>query len=267
MDTKRLVESIVREVMQSMKAETPKQQKVLYIFSDSTEHEAYTNHFIVLNNSGVAHDLLFLDGETSGWLGKHRIESGGPGKVIAVDEFAPAPLEIPQNYEGVIIPEIDLDNAGRAALGMRGTVMSEIIFAAIVQGKFVLLGDDSPGLKRADRRTLKRTSLPKPYMKLFDHYKQELMTYGVQFAPRERLAEIAASHFRTAPSEREPEAALAPESATAVFPGRLVTEEWVRRNTAEIAGVKRVEIRKGALVSPLAKDLLKEKGIAVEIAD
>ncbi len=191
-----MVESIVRELIDSLEKQAVKRPKVLYIFYDSTAHEAFTDHFIWLNNHQVNHDILFLDGEASSWLGKHQIECGGRGKTIASDEFAPSPLEVPLEYEGIVIPEIDLDNAARAALGMKGTIISEIIFSTLVQNKFVLIGDDISGLKRADRRTLKTITLPKPYVNLFDYYKMELQMYGVEFGPLKQLAEMVVNKIR-----------------------------------------------------------------------
>lgn len=273
MEMKELVESIVREIvgsLQQAEAERRPKTKVLYVFGDSTEHEAYSDHWITLQNGGVSHDLMFLDGETSAWLGKHRIESGGPGKVIAVDEFAPAPLEVPLEYAGIVIPEIDLDSMGRATLGIRGTVLSDVIFSALVTGKPVLIGADGPGLKRADRRTLKTLTLPKPYRNLFDYYKQELTMYGAQFGPRAELAEIAVGLWgrREAAAEEGKATAKADGTADAAdrFEGRLVSADWVKQRLKDPA-FTRLTIGPGTLVSPLAKDLLKEKRIAVHYAD
>jgi hypothetical protein len=270
MDIKQLVESIVRELVNKMEAQTVRRlPKVLYVFDDSTANQAYTDHFILLKNNGIRHDMLLLDGETSGWLGKHKIESGGPGKVIAVDEYAPVPLEVPQEYDGIVIPEIDLDNAARAALGMRGTVVSEIIFAALTLNKFVLLGENVSGLKRADRRTLKTLALPKAYAELFDSYKRDMASFGADFAPRERLAELAVlkcgggvgAHTGYVPENRT----AIEESVT--FEGRLVSEKWVRLQLKTTPSWNRLTVGKGTIFSPLAKDLLKEKGISVHIAD
>ncbi|TJY43956.1 hypothetical protein E5161_00715 [Cohnella pontilimi] len=268
MEIKQLVESIVRELVYTLEAEAVRQQpKVLYVFGDSTAHEAYSDHFILLNIHGIRHDMLLLDGETSGWLGKHKIESGGPGKVIAVDEYAPAPLELPLEYDGIVIPEIDLDNAARSALGIRGTVMSEIIFASLTLNRFVLVGEDVPGLKKADRRTLKTLTLTQPYANLFDSHKRQMASLGVVFAPREKLAEQAASMcggLSVSGGER-PHSRTAEDSLT--FNGRLVTEQWVRQQLRTNGSWNRLSVGKGTILSPLAKDLLKEKGIAVHDAD
>lgn len=282
MEIKQWVETIAREIVSAMSAEAQaepakpaKPAKVLYVFADSTQHEAYSDHFITLNNHHIAYDLMYLDGETSAWLGKHRIESAGPGKVIALDEFAPAPIEVPLEYDGIVIPEIDLDTIGRAALGIRGTVLSEVVFAALVTGKFVLVGDDVSGLKRADRRTLKTLTLPDPYRKLFDYYKQELQMYGATFGLRANLAEMAVERCASSRTTVQPQAAdersagrnHVPQEPTAGvthrFEGKLVTAQWVTQ-TWKRQPFSRLVLGPGTHLTPLALDVLNENGVSVE---
>jgi len=262
-----LVESIVRELIAGMKPEAIIPPKVLYVFCDSTAHEAYSDHFILLRKNGIAFDFMFLDGETSAWLGKHRIESAGPGRTILSDEYAPTPLEVPKDYEGIIIPEIDLDNAGRISLGMKGTVKAEVVFAALVLNKFVLVADDAPGMKRADRRILQSLTLPKSYQKLFEYYKKEMAMYGVEFASAKELAEVVvrkcapnSSAAQVVESASVPAATL--QAAVLRFEGRLLTAEWVKA-LQNLSQVSHITLARGTLVSPLAKDLLRERGIAL----
>ncbi|WP_282935883.1 hypothetical protein [Paenibacillus sp. RC67] len=286
---KQTVESIIREILLSMQGDTVKPPKVLYVFCDSTAHEAFTDHFILLANHGICHDILFLDGETSSWLGLHKIECGGRGKIITSDEFAPAPLEVPLEYDGIVIPEIDLDNAGKAAAGLKGTVKSELILSALLLNKFVFIGDDVPGIKRADRRTLQTLTLPKPYQTLFDRYKKELQTLGVEFAPQKHLAERVVSQC----SNRSKEKIIVVEAAvptfqkaaveenknvgneqndtvegsgTITFEGRLMSADWVQQQVRN-GTVVSIVINKRTLVSPLARDLLKATGVELHYAD
>ncbi|MDQ0871544.1 hypothetical protein QFZ77_000203 [Paenibacillus sp. V4I3] len=268
MEIKQMVESIVRELIDSLEKQAAKRPKVLYIFYDSTAHEAFTDHFIWLNNHQVNHDILFLDGEASSWLGKHQIECGGRGKTIASDEFAPSPLEVPLEYEGIVIPEIDLDNAARAALGMKGTIISEIIFSTLVQNKFVLIGDDISGLKRADRRTLRTLTLPKPYVNLFDYYKMELQMYGVEFGPLKQLAEMVVNKIRPDSEITEPDSSMKKDERTEdsghiVYEGRLISADWVARESKS-KSLRSLRVGKRTIISSLAQDMLKEKGITIE---
>ncbi|QMV45126.1 hypothetical protein [Cohnella cholangitidis] len=277
MEIKPMVESIVRELISEWHTEPavqPPQPKLLYIFCDSAAHEAYSDHFIHLRNHGICHDLLFLDGETSAWLGMHKLECGGAGRILTADEFAPAPLEVPLDYAGIVIPEIDLDNAARIALGMKGTIKSEIVFSALVQGKFVLVGEDSPGLKRADRRTLKTIALPQPYVHLFSYYKQELRMYGVEFGEQKRLAELAvrkcgkekATSAQSAIATTTQQPSAPEEQGLLAFENKLVSSEWVIAQLM-LRRFHTLIIRRRTLISPLALDLLKDNGIAVQYAD
>lgn len=278
MEIKQWVETVAREIVDAMTKESlAKPPKVLYVFGDSTLHEAYSDHFITLNNHQVAYDLMYLDGETSAWLGKHRIESAGPGKVIALDEFAPAPIEVPTEYDGIVIPEIDLDTIGRAALGIRGTVLSEVLFAALVTDKFVFVGDDVSGLKRADKRTLKTLTLSEPYRKLFDNYKQQLQMLGATFGLRANLANMVVERC-TAQSADQLQDVVAYRNGNdfpgsnaggAVrFEGKLVSADWVGQTLNQRRqSFARLIVDPDARLTPLALDVLKENGISVEYGE
>ncbi|MFP3387736.1 hypothetical protein [Brevibacillus sp. SIMBA_040] len=263
MDVRQMIESITREILQSMKPETVQesQEKWLYIFCDSKAHESFEDQFIALQNNGICHDLLFLDGETSSWLGMHRIECGGAGKIITADEFAPVPLEVPKEYDGVIIPEIDLDNAARIAAGLKGTIKAEIVFSALVLGKPVLVSRDVPGIKRADRRTLKTLTLPKPYQQLFLRHVHDMKELGVEFYPQKGLADAV---IRKSRAKKQQETAGSSGGVVGARPAqsaKLLTAEWVNAQ-AEFPDAGLV-LRQGTILSPLAKDMLKEKGIAI----
>ncbi|MDR7317009.1 hypothetical protein [Brevibacillus nitrificans] len=256
MDVRQMIESITREILQSMSIPQEKKPKWLFIFCDSTAHEAFTDQFIALQNHGICHDILFLDGETSSWLGMHRIECAGAGKIIATDEYAPAPLELPKEYDGIVIPEIDLDNAARVVAGLKGSIKAEIIFSALVLGKPVLVGEDVPGIKRSDRRCLKTLSLPGPYQKLFQRHVNDMKELGIEFAAQKGLADAIIRKNRASLPNHEPVSG-GQQPVTA----KLLTADWVRAQSEFTED--RLVLRQGAIVSPLAMDLLKEKGVAV----
>jgi len=266
MDIREMVASITKEILLSMNTEKKKEApRVLYVFCDSQAHEAYTDHFIQLKNHGICHDILFLDGETSSWLGMHKIECGGAGKIITADEYAPAPLEVPKDYVGIVIPEIDLDNAGRIAAGLKGTIKAEIVFSALVTGKFVIAGSDVPGIKRADRRTLQTLTLPPAYERLFQRHVEAMKELGVEFAEQRRLADRVVSKLKAQlqKDETKPEqpALTALDEAEAVFSGKLLTADWIK-SQPELKNTI-LHVKKGAIVSPLAFDSMRERGTTV----
>ena len=271
-DIREMVESVVREVVHSIKTEkeTKQKAKVLFVFCDSSAHEPFEDQFIKLKNANIAFDILFLDGETSSWLGIQRVESSGSGRVIAADEYSPAAIELPKEYDGIIIPEIDLDNAARIATGLKGTIKSEIIFSAIMLEKFILVGADVPGIKRSDRRCLKKLSLPAPYEKRFRNYVEQMTELGIQFELQKDLADIVIKQFServeesSAESPKLSDQQIPPEESQLVFNKRLLTAEWIQEQPHIPNNV--IYIAKGTIISPLAKDMLKEKKLSIKIA-
>ena len=193
MDIREMVASITKEILLSMNAEKkPEAPRVLYVFCDSQAHEAFQDHFIHLKNHGICHDILFLDGETSSWLGMHKIECGGAGKILTADEYAPAPLEVLRHVEA----------------------MKEL---------------------------------------------------GVEFVEQKRLADRVVSKLKSqlqkAEAKPEQPTLTALDEAEAVFSGKLLTADWIK-SQPELRDTT-VHVKKGAIVSPLAYDSMRERGITV----
>ncbi|OXM13822.1 hypothetical protein [Paenibacillus herberti] len=274
MDIRQLVQDIAREIMSlsdkpNLQRKAP---KLLFIFCDSRAHEGHSDQFILLDNHGIEYDLVFLDGVTSAWIGMSRMESSGAGKTIAIDEYAPAPIELPKDYDGVVIPEIDLDNASRIAAGLKGSVKAEIVFSALLLNKPVWVGKDSPGVKRNDRKTLKVLSLSPGYTKLFQKRLAELEELGIMFGPGQELSREVVRYFELLKSDGvgyeadgSSAAATASRTATTRPDVALITADWVSAQAASLNGL--LEVERGTIVSPLAKDLLRDKGIVLHFSD
>ncbi|KJE28580.1 hypothetical protein LG52_1627 [Geobacillus kaustophilus] len=255
-ELKELIETIVRDLLEKANSAQKTRKKVLFIFCDSSAHESFVDQFIMLDNKEISYDVVFLDGETSAWLGLQQIESTGSTKVIAADEWAPAPLELPKEYEVVAIPEIDLDDAARIVLGLKGSVKAEIVFSALTLGKPVIIGEDVPGIKRADRRTLKKLCLPPAYQKLFMQYKEDLKNMGVILTKQERIYEAILETLSGSPTPSSEK-----EGKRKRFEGIVVTADWVHDYLEENDSLI---VNKKVLITPQAKDLLNEKRIEVK---
>ncbi|WP_066321753.1 hypothetical protein [Bacillus sp. FJAT-29814] len=245
-----LVERITRELLQV----ESQQKKVLFIFCDSTAHEPYRDQLLILANKQIDHDLLFLDGETSAWLGIQQIQSTGAKQVIAADEYAKAPLELPLEYDAIVIPEIDLDNAARVCQGLKGSVKAEIIFSGLVLQKPIIIGEDSPGLKRADRQTLRTLELPLSYQKKFESYKREMADMGIRFSKQACLHKEIMNLLIGEGDEGHED--------PYIFQEKVITAEWLTRNLLNSKGLL---VREGVIITPLAKEYIREKGIKLRV--
>jgi hypothetical protein len=272
LELRQLVETITKEILQNLPNSRldagEKSKKVLFVFCDSHAHEAYSDTFIELQQAGISHDALFLDGETSGWLGIGRIECGGACNVIAMDVNAPAPLEVPLQYDAIIIPEIDLDNAARISLGMKGTVKAEIVFSALMLDKPVIIGGEGPGLKRADRQTLKILKMPEPYRRRFTACMEDLEELGIIIQKQTALVAPLIEKWgkeRTAKKSvnAAPSNAASVSGYETIYEGKLLTEQWVK---AEIpSAIQILRVSKRTIITPLARDALRQRAVAVEI--
>lgn len=263
MDIRKTVESVVREVVAKMKEEKEKenQPKVLFIFCDSKAHEPFHDEFIKLNNNGIAYDLLFLDGETSSWLGSHQIESNDANKVIASDENAPAPIELPKQYDGVVIPEIDIDDAARITSGLKGTIKAEVVFAALAIKNFIIIGEDIPGIKRSDRYCLNQVELPPFHQRKFQKYMEDINELGIEIKPFHKIVDHVITKFNVTDTDNINSSVKA-DTPNASFEGKLLTAGWVQSHAESLE--YQILLQKGTIISPLAKDLLKEKGISAQ---
>lgn len=263
LDLTQTVEQLVRELLRSMpKADKPSPQ-VLYILNDSRAADLYLDHFVTLKQAGVAHDLLLLDGEASGWIGTQCIECTGAGKCIAMDEFAPAPLELPQRYAAIVVPELDLDQASRIVHGLKGTVLSELVYAALLISKPVFIPSDGSGISRANRRTLQVTALPPGYDKRYRTKLRELQEIGVQLADFNQLAERIIAALLP---EQTVDSPLEHKSGSAVFEGRLLTASEAARLLSH-RKCHVLSVARGTLISPLARDVLREHRAELRFVD
>ncbi|WP_311202578.1 hypothetical protein [Peribacillus aracenensis] len=263
-----MVESVVREVLQSIQVQKEKENngKVLFVFCDSSAHEPFTDQFIKLKNANIAFDTLFLDGETSSWIGMQQVESSGATKVIAADEYAPSAMELPKGYDGIIIPEIDLDNAARVATGLKGSIKSEIIFSASLLQKFILVGEDVPGIKRSDRSCLKAISLPAPYRKRFEEYMKQMTELGITFSPQKDLADVIIDKLCkelevNGQNKQEPLEENHSKGDHFSYTKKLLTSDWFESKSYSPNDT--IYLQKGTIISPLAKDLIKANKLNV----
>ncbi|MEK3935454.1 hypothetical protein MKY41_09035 [Sporosarcina sp. FSL W7-1349] len=269
MDVREMVKSAVIEVVKSMQQEQRKNGKVLFIFCDSSAHEGHTDQFIQLKDDNIGYDSLFLDGETSSWIGMNQVESTSSNRIIAADGNAPSPMELAKRYDGIIIPEIDLDNAARVVQGLKGTIKAEVIFAALLLGKFVLIGDDVTGVKRADRRYLQKVHLPEPYQVLFQEYLRRLKELGIGFVPVQEMAAAAARKLgvpeqgqKTAEVNADTER-LQEYEGKLTYTKKLLTQKWIQSQNSIPDNT--IYLSKNVIISPLAKDLIKEKKLTIKV--
>lgn len=258
MNLEQTIEGIVHELLRTYQIIAKPPVKVLYILDDSSLAGSFSDQWIELNNHGILFDILALDGETAGWLGAHYIEcTRSGGKCIAIDEAAPAPLELSKLYDAIVMPEIDLDTASRIIHGLKGTVKSELLYAAVLLNKWVLTANDCSGINRGDRRTLQTLSLPAAYRRQFQQALHLLQELGIQLCETKAMAHKLIEYFQV--ETLTVNSIIEPEN---LIETKLLSSEQVR-NWLRETSARTMTVAKGTIVTALAADLIKENGITL----
>lgn len=241
--------------------------KVLIVLSDRQEEEAYKDQLIDLKNKGVGYDLLFVREETAKWVGGEQAEGTLP-TIISDHESKGNLSGMVEKYDCFVFPELDLDNAARVATGMKGTVISDIIYAALLLERSILINENITGIHRDDREAFKTVQLPAAYQKLFAQYRKDLAKLGVNWC---KVNQLAATVARTVQPKHPADQQEGAESYEAlaqhglVCTKKLITVEWVE-GQSNIPN-DTIYVKKKTIISPLAKDYMKEKGLTITYVD
>lgn len=261
MDLTQTVERLVRELLRTLPTDVKPSPQVLYVLDDSRAADRYLDHFVVLKQAGIRYDLLVMDRETAGWLGKQCIESTGAGTCIALDEDAPSPMELPQNYAAIIIPELDMNQASRILYGLHGSVKAELVQAALILRKPVFTRFDGSGITRSNRRTLQVTGLPPAYDRRYRATIEQLQELGIQTASFQELPYLVLAAVLPDQAEQS-----IPSAASQVFSARLLTAFDASR-MLKSSRDRVLSVARGTLISPLARDVIRDQQAELRIVD
>lgn len=153
--------------------------------------------------------------------------------------------DIPEGIERAVFLDVDQDLLVKAAVGITDTQGGQLFSKLMVhnvQVYFIL----SPDLKRIlsrDETLFKH----KKYIEHLRHYEKQLQDFGVHFSSLESLLSNEIDPNRYSPSNR-----------SIVFSEKLLTQKIVETWKAD-----RIMVHSDTLITPLARDTAKERGIAI----
>jgi len=198
-----------------------------------------------LQRKGVVVRSLSASGLADGYSGDGQhspLDDGvGPGDPLA-------------ESDAVLVPALGWVEAAKLALGLADTPPLQMVFAALAAGLPVIIGRDGclpslPTLAGAGRAGARSAMA-----QMFDAYLQRLESFGARLVPAASLAsEVMAA---LAPTPVSP-------SVPTQGPKQIVTGEDVLR---AMETDHRIVVPKGSIVTALAADLAKAKGVAIEFA-
>lgn len=277
-----LIQQITREVLKQLRqgagqgpsAPAPAGPKVLLLYTggDQCLDEAVA----------VAGDLaaagaqvrILCTPSARALLGSTRLERlASAGELM--DEPTEAEIYGAVHWADVVaVPVLTQNTAAKCALGIRDTPATNLLAAALMMNRRVVVCPDSAVPSTANA----------PYRAMLEAHIDKLRTFGVETLPAAAIAQACLGQAKPAVREQPPVQAQAPAPAqasvqaaapapatpatsctwpadTADAPLKLVTAGDVEKAVQN--GVRQVVIARGAIVTPLARDLCRNHGVAL----
>ncbi|MDI6783164.1 MAG: flavoprotein [bacterium] len=181
-------------------------------------------------------------------IGTEKITSVTKDCQILTDIPAEKVLSFVQEQVLIIVPTLSRTTAIKLASAITDTLVTDLLYTALVNKKPIIAARNGadPMLSNCPRCG---TSDMAPAMIQNIHTElDKLIQYGIRLISVDDLADETVSILESIPRE-------IPEK-------QIITEQDIK--SAANAGEKRIRIRKGSIVTPLAKDTAKELGIEIE---
>ncbi len=153
-------------------------------------------------------------------------------------------IDIVQNADAIIVPILTRNSAAKVALGICDTLITNIIMHALIAGKTVIAARNSADPDGQDCICISTPKTPPALVQIAKDYLKKLQSYGVKLVD---TSEIAQYFIGNKEIKRE-----------------LVTYDTINELTQD---VKQIEVKKGSIITPLAKDLAKERNIKIIVVD
>jgi len=143
----------------------------------------------------------------------------------------------------ILIPTLTMNTAAKIAAGIADNAVTRLVQLGILHGKRIVAAQNACCVD-----PLYYQACPVNYRDLFAQKIEVIAGYGIELADANRLAEHIAQERAACPN-------------CEAFPPKKVLDAKTVRMTTE----KRIQLQPGAIVTPLAKDLARERGIIINL--
>ncbi len=299
MDLDTLVAAVAEEVLRRLGTtrgggDIPKKQVLVVFSGNKAGVDRVLDQIRRLQDLAVAEGVEFIG--YASWsagrlIGFEKLSQAAGIREILTDQTLQSPQEVIQRAGLVILANPSQNLLVKVALGIRDTCATELLALALLTGKPVLapvglsdlVGDLGEGADTQGDSAGER--IPSPYCKMLEEYLARLTSFGIRFVPLDELvqgvvdwlkrpSEAAASRF---PASRHPNGKPAFGAGKPAFRGvgpdllegargrRVITREDILE--AVQSGVLEMILQEDAIVTPLARDLSRERGIRLRTQD
>lgn len=159
------------------------------------------------------------------------------------------------DYEKIVITRLDTELLSDLALGICRETRAGAVSEALLLGKSVYIAEEGISFLQYRHTANAR------YYQLFVEYLKKLESFGITVLPMEQICHLLAGKDTCEEEKTEKEQKQYKKEQKAPFTegGKLFSADMARKYAA--GGEKVLCLTKGTLLTPLAKDILREKKI------
>lgn len=251
MDTDKLAKIIEAEVRKALtdQANNPKSspsgKKVLALFTGG--YVKLSEALIQLNKliQGSCLVDVVMSQSAVKVIGQDKIlKISGINSLICEPDDSVSSLKLVQKSDIVVIPILTRNSATKVALGITDTLVTNIIMQALISAKPIIAARNSADPNDADCPCVGMPNTSPALIKLAENYLQKLESYGMKLVDVSEIAKIILTDTDKSDSLDQ----------------KLVTQDVIAKLPQD---TKQITIRKGSIITPLAKDIAKERGIKI----
>ena len=195
---------------------------------------------------GVGVDGLYSESARA-ILPVQRLEAVGVRTVTDPSQFGKLFEEL-KNYDLILLPTLSRTYVAKMALGITDTLQLNLTYTALSYGLKVMGSTDGLLPSACPVCANNLPGIPE----MLDEYQARVRRLGVQLFPMARLIPMGANHI------------LGVGPASAVPDSEVIDYLITQHEAVQLPGPV-VRVTRGGLVTPLARDVLAQRGIEVEV--
>ncbi len=246
-----IVEAEVKKALMEMKSDqkseisSPQNKHILALFTGGyAKLDEAINQLKKLIKSSYTVDVVMSQSAVN-VIGKDKIESiSGIGELICEPAPSFSSLKAVQKSDFIIVPVLTRNSSAKIALGITDTLVTNIIMQAVISGKPVIAGRNSADPDINDCPCIATSNTPMPLISLAKNYLKTLEYYGIRLVDVSDIADIIING----------------SDKGKVLDQKLITNETILKLPQ---GTNKINVVKGTIITPMAKDLARERGIEI----
>jgi hypothetical protein len=230
------------------KTETPSSGKrnILALFTGGyTKFREAINQLDKLIKASYSVDIIMSQSAVN-VIGQDKIKSvSGIGELICEPAPSFSSLKAVHKSDAIIVPILTRNSAAKVALGIPDTLVTNIIMQALISGKPVIAGRNSADPDLNDCPCIATPNTPQPLILLAKNYLKILESYGVKLVDVSEIADLVIGG-----SDKDK--------------GKIANQKLITQETiAKLPQGAKINVAKGSIITPLAKDMAKERNIEI----